>query len=205
ESIRGSVTMSKRCTLCNTQVKMINTGATLSDATLCNACFDAEELTFREMMKLTSRTMDDVKDRINSDTPKYTATKEIADELFINETDNKIMFSSMTVVDFKDVVAFELLEDDETVTSGGLGRAAAGGAIFGGAGAVVGAVTGKKKEKGTCNSLRIKVKLDIISSSVEYINLIDKKVKKSKKGYKVAIDHAQECLSVLQVITERNK
>lgn len=48
---------------------------------------------------------------------------------------------------YDDLVSFELLEDSESVASGGLGRAFAGGILFGGAGAIVAGVIGKKKQK----------------------------------------------------------
>lgn len=47
---------------------------------------------------------------------------------------------------YSDIVDYELLEDGESITKGGLGRAVVGGALFGGVGAVVGGVTGHKKK-----------------------------------------------------------
>ena len=40
---------------------------------------------------------------------------------------------------------YELIQDGESITKGGVGRAVAGGILFGGVGAVVGGLTGKKK------------------------------------------------------------
>lgn len=48
---------------------------------------------------------------------------------------------------FSDLVSYELLEDDAIVTSGGVGQALIRGAVFGGAGAVAGAITGKRIQK----------------------------------------------------------
>ncbi|EPZ54444.1 hypothetical protein H477_3583 [[Clostridium] sordellii ATCC 9714] len=47
---------------------------------------------------------------------------------------------------YKDIIEFELLEDGESITKGGLGRAVAGGVLLGGVGAIVGGVTGIEKQ-----------------------------------------------------------
>ena len=51
------------------------------------------------------------------------------------------------VYSFDDIVAFELLEDGNSITKGGTGRAIAGGLLFGGIGAIVGGSTGKRSRK----------------------------------------------------------
>jgi hypothetical protein len=76
------------------------------------------------------------------------------------------------VYDYSDIVDFELLEDGESVSKGGLGRAVAGGVLFGGVGAIVGGVTGGKKNKAICNSMKIKITINNLNNPVVYINLI---------------------------------
>lgn len=95
-----------------------------------------------------------------------------------------------------------MLEDGETVSQGGLGRALAGGALFGGAGAVVGGVTGKKKSKGVCTSLRVKVTLKDINNPVAYVDFITFRAKKDGFSYKDLYNQAQVCLSVFQLICD---
>ena len=48
---------------------------------------------------------------------------------------------------FDDLVSYELLADDSVVVSGGVGQALIGGLTFGGAGAIAGDITGKRKQK----------------------------------------------------------
>lgn len=104
---------------------------------------------------------------------------------------------------YDDIVDFELLEDGDVVSSGGIGRALVGGALFGGAGAVVGAVTSKKKQ--TCNNMKVKITVKNNDTAAIYINLIQMSVKKSGLVYEGATKSAQEILSKLQVICdERN-
>jgi hypothetical protein len=104
------------------------------------------------------------------------------------------------VYNYSDIVDFELLEDGESITKGGIGRAVAGGLLFGGVGAVVGGVTGGKKSKAICKSLKIKITVNDINNPVVYINLLTTETKKDSFTYKTVYKATQECLSVLELI-----
>lgn len=86
---------------------------------------------------------------------KFEPTREVKKSLQINENTKewlipKGLFSSVMfpkVRRYDEIVSFELLENGNSVTKGGLGRAVAGGLLFGGVGAIVGGVTGEKKQK----------------------------------------------------------
>lgn len=104
------------------------------------------------------------------------------------------------IYNFSDIIDYELLEDGESITKGGLGRAVAGGVLLGGLGAVVGGVTGGKKTKGICNSLRIKITVNDINNPVVYMDFIKTATKKDSFVYKSIYNSAQECLSVLQLM-----
>lgn len=106
---------------------------------------------------------------------------------------------------FDDIVEYELLEDGDTVTKGGLGRAIVGGALVGGVGAVVGGVTGKKKTKSVINNLRIKITVNDTSNPSIYINLINTPTKANSFLYKMAYESAQEILSMFSIITQNNE
>ncbi len=67
--------------------------------------------------------------------------------LQIDDT-HKAFKAGGSIFEFSNLLNFELLEDGETITKGGLGRAVAGGLLFGGVGAIVGGVTGGKKKQG---------------------------------------------------------
>ena len=132
---------------------------------------------------------------------KFNPKKKIA-TLEIDEA--SLLFSvNNEVFQYKNLLDFELIEDGETITKGGIGRAVAGGLVFGGAGAVVGAVTGKKT-KSICNSMRIKLTLKNTYRDNIYINLIATDTKKSSIIYKAAQTNAQNCISALQIITDAN-
>lgn len=104
---------------------------------------------------------------------------------------------------FDEIVDFELLEDGNSVSSGGVGRAVVGGMAFGAVGAIVGGSTGKKKSKNTCNQLEIKITLNNFKKPTEYIRFITGgEMKKDGMIYKLAAKQAQQCLSVLQVMCD---
>ncbi len=80
-----------------------------------------------------------------------------------------------------------------------------GGVLFGGVGAVVGGVTGKKTTKGVCSSLKIKVTVDDVHNPTVYIDFLTTKTKKNGIVYKQHIQYAEECISMFQLICEKKK
>ena len=111
---------------------------------------------------------------------------------------------------YSDIVCFELIENGESVVSGGLGRALVGGALFGGVGAVVGGVTGGKKSASICKNMQIKVTVNNINNPVVYIMFYTDSadpwgLRKDDKKYVRLFASAQECLSIFQLICESKK
>lgn len=104
-------------------------------------------------------------------------------------------------LDFSDLLNYELLEDDSLVTSGGVGQALIGGAIFGGFGAVAGGITGKRVQKKKIESLYIKATVNNFSSPCIMIPLITKSTKTNSKEYQTAFNLAHQILSAFDVIT----
>ncbi len=121
--------------------------------------------------------------------------------------DNRNMLNKTIprIYNYSDIVDFELLEDGESIVSGGLGRALVGGALFGGVGAIVGGVTGGKKSKPICTNLNVKITTNDINNPVVYVDFINTSTKKSSIIYKTYYDLAQKCLSTLQLIVNGNQ
>ena len=108
-------------------------------------------------------TVEDIKEQIRlkqesqeqfeKEVDTFVPTKQIGN--FIAFDDNQKKWATLSsfrgkiqqIYSYDDIIDFELLEDGTSVASGGLGRALVGGALFGGAGAIVGGVTGKRKLK----------------------------------------------------------
>lgn len=110
-----------------------------------------------------------------------------------------------SVYRYEELIEFELLEDDIQVSSGGLGRALAGGIAFGGAGAVVGGVTGKKTTKKVIQSMVIRITLDDIDNPIIMLPIITSKAKTGSKDYMEAFNISQKIIATLNVIANSNE
>lgn len=141
---------------------------------------------------------------------QFQATKKIGNYIEFDENNRQWLIPdgfngkkvNPKIYNFDDIVGFELLEDGDSITKGGIGRAIVGGALLGGVGAIVGGVTGKKKTKSVVNSLRVKITVNDTSKPTIYVNLLNSKTKTNSFIYKVSYTSAQEILSMLSVITE---
>lgn len=102
---------------------------------------------------------------------------------------------------FDQLISFELLEDNESVTTGGIGQALVGAALFGGFGAVAGGVTAKRKTKKVVNTLTVKLTINDFQNPHIMIPLLAKPAKTNSKEYEIAYTMAQKLLSMLDVIT----
>ena len=142
----------------------------------------------------------------------FNPSKKIGSAIELDDSNNQwLILSSVLgkrdksiVYNYDEITGFELLEDGDTLSEGGIGRALVGGALFGGTGAVVGGITGKRKNKGICTSLRIKVTLNNMDDSVVYIDLLKTKTPKNGSIYKMHMNYAQEILSVFDLITKKH-
>lgn len=183
---------------------------------VCGNCFISSGITLSEIAQRGQKniSIEEIKDRINvskqvkDELEQFTATKSIGNAIAFDDENKLIMISPKKharVYDYNHISSFELLEDGEIVTSGGLGRALVGGALFGGTGAIVGGVTGNRKNKEKISSLRIKLSLKDINYPVDYVDFLSMNTKRGSLIYKVAYNEAQECLSALQYICDQEK
>lgn len=114
---------------------------------------------------------------------------------------NKQKVGNKEWLDFTDLLNYELLEDDSLITSGGVGQALVGGALFGGFGAIAGGITGKRSQKKKIESLYIKATVNNFSSPCVMLPLITKSTKTDSKEYQNAFNLAHQILSTFDVIT----
>ena len=102
---------------------------------------------------------------------------------------------------YNEIIDFELLENGQTVTKGSLSGAVVGAALFGGVGAVVGSVAGKK-QKQEIIEYKIKITTNNIYFPSVYIDFLSNgKVKDGSFTQKLNVKLAQEALSLLTQIT----
>lgn len=132
----------------------------------------------------------------------FKATKKLGRHLEVDER-NKMFKVDSGKYRYENLLSYELMEDGDVVTKGGLGSAVAGGLLFGGVGAIVGGVAGHKS-KNICSSLKICITLKNCSTSTVYIPFITSETKINSEYYRRKKKEAQECLSVLAIIADQN-
>lgn len=150
-------------------------------------------------------------------TNDFISTIKIGKFLYINEHDRTLFIPphgfmdkygtplETRVVNFGNLLSYELIEDGETITSGGLGAAALGALTFGIGGAIVGSVVGSKKSRGTCSQLEIKLTLNKLEDPVKYIVFNKTAIPRSGIIYKELKLQANECLALLENIMQGNR
>lgn len=113
------------------------------------------------------------------------------------------VYGKYEAVRYEDIIGYEFVEDGETVVKGGgIGRAVVGGALFGGAGAVVGAVTGKREQKAVCSKLQVIVTVKGRKNPMVALDFLSSPTKKDGMLYRSAVDAARLCVSKLAEISD---
>lgn len=149
------------CCICNQ-----NTGSKkISSGMICDSCL-AKAGYFITTFGLKNKSTEQVLEAIRANEQNfelaniYKSTKKIDKYLDVDEN-NRLWgapcFSTHIYFRYDDIISFELLQNGNSVTKGGLGSAAVGGALFGGVGAIVGSNVGKKKTKQEVIEYRIKI------------------------------------------------
>lgn len=210
--------MKKECVCCKKSMGMLNSKVKLSDGFVCTSCWEAagfgsdlasfssgEQMTAGDFMARYKKKKD-----IEQAAKVFKPTNRIGASIAFDDQTNTFLVTTISgfktfydIFEYSQIVDFELLEDGESITKGGLGRAVAGGVLFGGVGAVVGAATGGKKTKSICNSMRIKITLRNAYAPVAYVDFIKSATKQDSHAYQQARKNAQEALSALQIAVDK--
>lgn len=104
-------------------------------------------------------------------------------------------------IPFSSLTGCELIEDQTTIFSGGVGRAVVGAAVAGAVGAVVGAATRKSENVTTQMSIHIYTK-DVLNPLYE-IPVIDHQIPRSSDEYKELLHKAQKICATVDAITKQ--
>lgn len=209
--------MKKNCGICNSDINLFTRTKLADGHYICGSCLQKAIYNINDMNSLTSGSLDTVRRQIErkktneSRIANFNTTKKIGQYLFIDREKEQWLIptgilrtkvNKSWVYSFSDIQEFELLENGNSITSGGVGRALAGGILFGGVGAVVGGVTGKKKNITTVTSMQIKITTSNIDNPVEYIDFISggASYKTNSVAYRGFVKSAQEIPSTLSVI-----
>lgn len=164
---------------------------------------------------LKNMSVDEIREKLNNSNKslsEFVTTKKIGDYIYFDEQNEKWtipqgMFKKTIdgnrIYAYNDILNYELIEDGNSLSKGGVGRAIVGGVLFGGIGAIVGGSTGYK-QKQTCTKLQIKITLNNINHPIEYITFISAETKKDSLLYKSSFELAQQILSMLNIICQSN-
>lgn len=142
--------------------------------------------------------------------PGFTPNYKIGSFLSFDDNSRKFaiytggLFSSISkIVNYDDLIDVNIIQDNESLITGGLASSLVGGVMLGGAGLIAGAVIGKKN-KIYCENLSIKLTINNNSSPCEIIELIPIKVKTDSSIYKEMCQIAEEAISKFKVILTQN-
>lgn len=115
----------------------------------------------------------------------------------------KIDNSYFNVFKFDELVDYNLIENGQTVVQGGvsLKRAAAGGILLGGAGMIIGGLTGKKKIEDHATEIKIEFKVKVLNEGTYSIDLLNKPIKTNSLVYKGLVINAKEIIEFFDKIS----
>lgn len=148
-------------------------------------------------------TKEEVQARIKGlDTIKYfKATHRVGDHILINRDEKTwYVYPAKKVYTFEELIDYEIIENGSSVSSKGIGKAIAGGLLFGGVGAIVGGVTAKAKTSSILNELKIKVVVDDFDAPNTFIDLLIVKPLTKPAAIESVMKTAQNIISLLDLI-----
>ena len=193
------------CAVCEKELGLLSGKVKIADGAVCSNCLlSAGILTLNNALSYNQQSIKSLISTRKEFVTKFHTTKSVGAYIHVDET-NKAFKVGRDIFSYDNLLSFELLEDGQSITKGGLGRAVAGGLLFGGVGAIVGGITGGKKSKGVCNSMKLRVSLKNAHTDVVYINFITTETKTSSFIYKTAQDSAQKCITALETINDVNQ
>lgn len=104
---------------------------------------------------------------------------------------------------FGEILDCSILEDGNTTTASGIGRAIVGGVLAGGVGAIVGAST--RSTKKTSLSLNVRILTTNLNRPIYTAKLLDRETAHTDRLYQNTMDFAQEIFAVVSAIIRRNE
>ncbi len=124
--------------------------------------------------------------------------------IYVDEPNEKILYVDMLnchsrEFKFSQIVGYELREDGKSTN--GVGRAVAGGLMFGETGAIVGAVT----QKETVENVFAVLYLDNLAEPEWIIKLNEIKIKKNSSEYRQLINFSNQLSSTVKLIISRKE
>jgi hypothetical protein len=166
------------------------------------------------------------KDKVFNDTEKFIASQAVFSvnnktAIAIDSRSNKICLLSnpsgifpcdtrriqKLIVSYKDILEVSFYEDGNSITktsrTSQVAGAVVGNVLLGGAGLVIGALTGSKKTSNTIQSLEIRITVNNMQFPFWAFSFLRTETQKNNVNYKIATEEANKLLSLLKVIMNK--
>lgn len=196
------------CSICEGRLGIFK--KRMMDGYICKGCI--EECGYRfGGVNLKYKSIINIKDDMRSyskykkDLSQFSCSRSIAGYIEIDEQNSQWLirktnfqkFKEPPLYNFTDIIDYEMIENGRTISKGGLGSAVVGGLLFGGAGAIVGGVVGKKNNIELIKQLKVKITVNDPINSVWFLDLISTETKSNSWLYKELYKAAHEIVSTL--------
>lgn len=205
----------KICLVCGRESGTFSGYNTVNGDSICGDCFklcggnlgfgDLNDINIKNIVNF----INDKKERMN-EWEKYNSTDKVGNLFEMSDGAQMIRIAkdkrdqSPDYFLFSELIDYELIEDGQAITKGGLGSAVVGGLLLGGTGAIVGGITGGKKTKQEIKEMYIKISLKNNYFPQRRIKLITYKVMKNDNDYKNAKQNADKIMSLLKLVDQKN-
>lgn len=174
----------------------------------------------RQEAKERGLTFDDRIRNISGFTPSQIVNGVLNLYMFaVDKNHRKVVYikeNQETIIPFEDIISVEIIEDNTTLASKStmrtVGGAFVGGALAGGAGAIVGGLSGNTNMKKKVSLLQVKMRLRDIDNPTLAINCYDCKTMTSGQEaktdsllwgiYKQGLEHARQITDIVSVIID---
>ena len=205
----GFLDLNVKCAICD-KIVVVNYYKLSRNELICSSCLKklGGTANLKNLKKLSINEIKEQLNETNKAIDNFIISKNLGNYIYFDEKNKKWTIpqglikktiNSNKIFSYNDVLSYELIEDGNSISKGGVGRAIVGGTLFGGIGAIVGGSTGHK-QKQTCTKLQIKITLNNVDNPTEYITFISAETKKDSSVYKNSYSVAQQILSMLEII-----
>ena len=184
------------CIICGGKTNALTKAKTTSGS-VCSSCLSLCSPGF--VKNISNKNIDNIKEHIAYVKGKLFYVDKVNEYFYIPVPAATLYNKIPIVYSFKNLVDYELVVDGETYSKGGasIGRALVGGALFGGAGAIIGGSTGKRKQKEIIKKMYIKISLKHPYDTYTEIPLISSETKKGGLIYNTMTGAANNILALL--------
>ncbi|MCX6055017.1 MAG: hypothetical protein NTZ74_08910 [Chloroflexi bacterium] len=113
------------------------------------------------------------------------------------------LIPELKIISFGEILSCETVQDNSTISSGGVGRAIVGGVLAGGVGALIGASTGNSKN--VVSELKIKITTRNLNAPLITMNLITSQISRDDDEYKKCIEFADMVQATMNSIISQKQ